>query len=37
MLRRKWENVIKMDFREVGCGWNWLRIIFSGGIWYYRY
>ena len=33
--RRRWEENIKMDFQEVGCGvWtgsSWLRIGTSGG------
>jgi hypothetical protein len=34
--RRRWEDNIKMDLQEVGCGvvWtglNWLRIVTGGG------
>jgi len=32
--RRRWEDNIKMDIREVGgveAGWNWLRIGTDGG------
>jgi hypothetical protein len=34
--RRRWEDKIKMDLQEVGCGvWNgssWLRIYTDGGL-----
>jgi hypothetical protein len=34
--RRRWENNIKMDLREIGIdgrtGFNWLRIGSSGGL-----
>jgi len=34
--RRRWEDNIKMDLQEVGCGvvgtgWSWLRIETGGG------
>jgi hypothetical protein len=32
--RRRWEDNIKMDLQEVGCGggWIWLRIGTGGGL-----
>jgi hypothetical protein len=34
---RRWKNNIKADLREIGCedrsGWNWLRIVSTGGFW----
>jgi len=30
-LRSRWEDNIKMDVQEVGCGSSWLRIGTSGG------
>jgi hypothetical protein len=33
--RRRWEDGIKLDLREIGCGWsglNWLRIRTGGGL-----
>jgi hypothetical protein len=29
--RRRWEDKIKMDLKEVGTGWSWLRIGTDGG------
>jgi len=29
--RRRWEDNIKMDLREVEPGWSWLRIGTDGG------
>ena len=29
--RRRWEDNIKMDLKEVGTGWSWLRIGTGGG------
>jgi hypothetical protein len=30
--------IAKMDLSDIGCeggsGWNWLRIVSSGGLWY---
>jgi hypothetical protein len=37
-LQRTWKNNILVDLREIGCedgsGWNWLRIVYSGWLWY---
>jgi hypothetical protein len=39
-ITRRWEDNIKMDLREIGCedgsGWNWFRIVPSGGFRYKR-
>jgi hypothetical protein len=29
--RRRWEDVIRMDLREIGSGSSWLRIGTDGG------
>ena len=29
--RHRWEDSIKIDLREVGTGWSWLRIGTGGG------
>jgi hypothetical protein len=37
MLRRRWEYNIESDLTKImrmGDGWNWLRIVPSGGLWY---
>jgi hypothetical protein len=32
--RRRWEDYIKMDIREIGCEHgDWLKIVFNNGCW----
>jgi hypothetical protein len=37
-LKKRWEDNCKVDVREIcregGSGWNWLRIVSNGRLWY---